>query len=132
MACRTTLPRGRVPSLSLCTGMSRIPAEERKAAASVSCLSPCSAKGGGVHHSQPPPRLRQPILAVHAPSCEGCLALFPGSLCWDLAAALSSPARAKGPIGLPIKSSFFCLQADTGVCLGQDQHSDRLSGLCWP
>lgn len=104
--------------LSLCTDMSHFPADEQKAATFVSCLSQCSAKG-----RSPFPAFSLPEPAYFGCACpilQGSLALLPSSLCWDLAAALTSPARAEGPVGLSIKSSFFCLQADTGVCLGQD------------
>ena len=104
--------------LSLCPDMNHIPADKQKAATFVSCLSQCSADG-----RSPFPAFSLPEPAYFGCACpilQGNSALLPRSLCWDLAAALTSPARPEGPIGLPIKSSFFCLQADTGVCLGQD------------
>lgn len=110
--------------------MSHIPADEQKAATFVPCLSQCSAEGRSPFPAFSPPE--PAYFGCACPILQRSLALLPRSRCWDLAAATTSPARAEGPIGLPIKSSFFCLRADTGVCLGQDCHSNCFSGPCWP
>lgn len=80
---------------------------------------PMLGKRGGSPFPAPSPP--QPTyFGCACPILPGSLALLPTSLCWDLAAALTSPARAEGPMGLPIKSHFFCLRAGSGVCRGQD------------
>lgn len=106
-----------VAALSPCTDTSRVPADEREAAAFVSCLSQCPAKG-----RSPFPAFSLPEPAYFGCACpilQGSLALLPRSPRWDLAAALASPARAEGPIGLPIKVISSVSRRAPGCALGR-------------
>lgn len=117
-ACSGLRSAAACAALSPCTDTSRVPADEREAAAFVSCLSSqCPAKG-----RSPFPAFSLPEPAYFGCACpilQGSLALLPRSPRWDLAAALASPARAEGPIGLPIKVVSSVSRQALGCALGR-------------
>jgi len=92
--------------LSLCTDRSHVPADEQKAAPSLCPALPSALQreGHGFPASSPP----QPAyFGCACPILHGSLALLPRSPCWDLAAALTSLARAEGTHWAAHKKSFL-------------------------